>query len=436
MPLILDSVAAGLFTVDDQLRITTFNPAAERITGTPRAEALGRPCHEVFRTRLCRSRCPLKESMVTGRTVTNQEITISPRDGRERVISVNTAALLEPDGRFVGAVETFRDVTRERDLERELADRRNVDYIVGRHGGLRDLCARVPLIARSDATVLIEGASGTGKGLLAKALHQLSPRAERPFVHVTLGALPEGLLEAELFGHVKGAFTDAHRNRAGRLELARGGTIFLDEIGDTPLATQVKLLRVLQEREFEPVGSSTTVKADVRVVAATNRDLAEAVRAGRFREDLFYRLGVFRLRMPSLVERLEDLPDLARHFLGAVRERTGRRLKGFEPEALRALAAYGFPGNVRELENIVEHAAVLAPGETVRLEDLPEHVQAAASTGHRAARRGRVTLDDDALLALLKRHQGNVPAAAVELGVHRTTLWRHAVRLGGQALRS
>jgi sigma-54 dependent transcriptional regulator, acetoin dehydrogenase operon transcriptional activator AcoR len=430
LDLALDAVADGLFTVDSALRITSFNRAAEVLTGFSRHEAIGLPCHRVFRTDLCDERCPLKESMLTGRTVTNQEIRARTRSGDERMISVNTAALLDPEGRFSGAVETFRDLTRLKALEHDLAERYRHGDIVSRHPAIESICARLPIIAESDATVLIEGASGTGKGLFAKAVHELSGRSEGPFVHVNLSAIPDGLLEAELFGHVRGAFTDARRDRVGRFEAAGGGTIFLDEIGDAPASTQVKLLRVLQEREFERVGSSTPTRADARVVAATNRELAARVSAGRFREDLFYRLSVFHLTIPPLADRREDVPLLAQHFLEAYATRAGRALRGFSPEAMRCLMGWGFPGNVRELENVVEHACIVARGPRVVVDDLPEALQRPQAGAHRKGRGSRLRVEADKLREVLERNDWNVPRTAAELGVHRTTAWRMVKRFG------
>jgi PAS domain S-box-containing protein len=428
--LILDAVADGLFTVDETFRITRFNRAAEEITGYSQAEAVGVPCHEIFRTSLCRRRCPLKESLQTGRTVKNREIDIRTRDDEARTICVNTAALQDGEGRLVGAVETFRDLTRLHELERELADRDSFRDIVSRNPAIRSVIDRLPLIARSDATVLIEGASGTGKGLFAKAVHELSERAGGPFVHVNCAAIPEGLLEAELFGHVRGAFTDAQRDRMGRFEAGRGGTVFLDEIGDAPLTTQVKLLRVLQEREYEPVGSSETVKADVRIVAATNRDLGEAIRVAAFREDLYYRLSVFRLEIPPLSERPEDVPLLAQHFVHAFNRRTGARLRGFSNDALRLMMAWPYPGNVRELENVVEHACIVSKSARIGAEDLPDALRAGQPPPRQRRPRARVSVTRERLIELLEQVGGNVPRLAEALGVHRTTAWRMLKREG------
>ena len=435
MGLILRSIADGVFAVDSRLRITYFNAAAEEITGFRAEDAIGRSCSEVFRAELCGERCPLKESLRTGRRVTNRSIEITTRTGQQRTISVTTSALTSADG-LVGAVEAFRDISRIVALERDAAlvpDR--MEGIVGRSPPIQRLFELMPTIGASEATVLVEGESGTGKGLFARALHDNSPRASGPFVHVNCGALPETLLEAELFGHTAGAFTGAKGKRGGRFEAAAGGTIFLDEIGDAPLSIQVKLLRVLQERQFEPLGSSRTVDADVRVVAATNRPLLRLVRKGLFREDLYYRLGVFHLQIPALRERPEDLPALVDEFVARFNKRHEARIREVAPDAMRALLGYAYPGNVRELENIVQHMCIVARGDRVRRADLPNYV----FTGeHLLDRRsgplpvprptGRPSRTD--LVRLLEENDGNLPRVARVLGVHRTTVWRMAKREG------
>ena len=433
--LILRSVADGVFAVDGRLRITYFNAAAEEITGFRAEEALGRRCSEVFRAELCTERCPLKESLRTGRKVSNRSIEITTRAGETRTISVATAALADGEG-LVGAVEAFRDISRIKTLERDAAlasDR--MEGIVGRSPPIQRLFELLPTIANSEATVLIDGESGTGKGLFARAIHDLSPRSAGPLVHVNCGALPETLLEAELFGHVAGAFTGARGRRIGRFEAAAGGTIFLDEIGDAPLSTQVKLLRVLQDREFEPVGSSRSIEADVRVLAATNRSLLDGVRQGRFREDLYYRLGVFHLEVPALRERPEDVPALVDEFIARFNRRQGGRIREVAPDAMRALLEYPYPGNVRELQNIVQHMCIVAGADRVRRADLPSYV----FTGEHLLSRGRPTPkaqersarpSRSELERLLEEHGGNVPRLARSLGVHRTTAWRMVKREG------
>lgn len=428
--LILSNVADGVFTVDRDFRITYFNEAAERITGHARQEVLGRPCAEVFRTGLCGQECPLRQSLTTGRRVTNFEIDITTKAGRSVAISVSTAPLMDRRGRFLGGVETFRDLSRVRELTKELHRKYTFQDIVSKNAVMRQVFDILPNVAQTDATVLIAGRSGTGKELVATAIHNLSPRREGPFVKVNCGALPETLLEAELFGHVQGAFTDAKARRIGRFEAARGGSLFLDEIGDTPLSIQVKLLRVLETREFEPLGSSRTVHADVRIIAATNQDLEAMVAAGRFREDLYYRLNVVLIRLPDLRERMEDIPLLVERFLERLNHRMGRRVAGLTDEAMRALMFHDFPGNVRELENAVERAYIMARSNLITVDDLPEPIRRRANGAHPPRSGAPATDERSRLVECLQRHHWNIPRAARELGMHRTSLWRKVKRLG------
>ena len=431
MELILANVADGVFTVDREFRITYFNQAAERITGFHAHEVVGRPCSEVFRTDLCGQDCPLRESLTTGRRVTNFEIEITTRAGRAVPISVSTAPLMDPAGVFLGGVETFRDLSQVRDLRKELHRKYTFQDILSKNARMRRIFDILPNVAQTDATVLILGRSGTGKELIATAIHNLSPRREGPFIKVNCGALPETLLEAELFGHLKGAFTDAKARRIGRFEAARGGTILLDEIGDTPLSIQVKLLRVLETHEFEPLGSSRTVRADVRVIAATNQDLEQLVATGRFREDLYWRLNVVQIRLPDLRERMEDVPLLVERFLERLNHRMGRRIAGLTDEAMRVLMSYDFPGNVRELENALERAYIMARSSFIGVEDLPDGIRRKAGE-NAATSEPRAAPPDERtrLVECLQRHRWNIPAAARELGLHRTTLWRKVQRLG------
>lgn len=439
--LILSNIADGVFTVDDNFRITFFNRAAEQITGFTQEQAVGRFCNEIFRTPICDQDCPLRQSLRTGRTVKSFEIDILTRAGRRQTISVCTAPLRDPWGVFLGGVETFRDLSTIKELRKEISGKYTFQDIISKNPKMRQIFETLPNIAQSDATVLLQGRSGTGKELFANAIHNLSPRQNGPLIKVNCGALPEPLLESELFGHVKGAFTDAKNSRVGRFLAAEGGTIFLDEIGDTPLPVQVKLLRVLQHREFEPVGSESTVRVDVRVVAATNQDLERLVAEGRFREDLLYRLNVILIPIPDLADRREDVPLLVDHFIERFNQRMGRSIKGVGDRAMAALMRHPFPGNVRELENIVEHAFVVSPGPLLRAADLPPHVQEGAGTGHALQSSGQHRLaltswgaaaaeaERELLLGCLERNRWNVPKAAKELGIHRTTMWRKLKRL-------
>ncbi len=427
---ILDSIAEGVFTVDTDWRITSFNRAAEKITGTPRAEALGRPCWEVFRTSICESACALRETMRSGERLQNRRVFIVTADGERKPIAVSTALLRGPDGCVVGGVETFRDLTTEETLRKELRGRRGLGDMVGRSTPMRRIFELLPDVAESMSTVLILGESGTGKELLARALHELSPRRKGPFVVVNCGALPDTLLESELFGHRAGAFTDARSDRAGRFARARGGTIFLDEIGDVSPGLQSRLLRVLQDGTFEPLGASETEHSDARVIAATNKDLEQLVEEGDFRQDLYYRINVFPLTLPPLRERRADIPYLVDHFIERFRRLKGKEITGIDRTALSLLMRAQLPGNVRELENVIEHAFIVAKGSTIRARHLPDSVK--RGTGTDTAD----TFEDaerELIIRTLERTGWRRTAAATELGVHKTTLWRKMKRLGIEA---
>jgi len=419
---ILDSVADGVFTVDREWRITFFNRAAQEITGIPREEALGRPCREVFRASICESACALKKTLADGRQVVNARVEIVRADGRRIPISVSTAVLSDEKGRVVGGVETFRDLSELDALRKELAGSYSFADMIAKSAAMRSVFAVLPRVAESGSTVLVTGESGTGKELVARAIHSLSPRKERPFVAVNCAALPETLLESELFGHVAGAFTDARRDRKGRVALAEGGTLFLDEIGDVPPGVQVKLLRVLQEREYEPVGSSSPVKADVRIVCATNRDLERLVAEGRFRQDLYYRVNVVRVDLPPLRERREDIPLLVEHFLARLASIRGIPKPEVSSEAMGRLMSHDWPGNVRELQNAIEHATALAGSGRIEPAHLPEHL--APKRGEVASGLSLRELERRAIIEALRRNDWHRLAAARELGINKTTLWR------------
>ena len=345
--------------MDEDWRITSFNRAAERITGVSRAEAIGQRCCDVFRASICENECALREALGSGRPIVNKAIYILDAQGRRIPVSISAATLKDASDRVIGGVETFRDLSMVEELRRELEGTYTFADIVGRSPGMRRLFDLLPQVADSNSTVLIEGASGTGKELFARAIHNLSPRRDKRFVAINCGALPDTLLESELFGYKAGAFTDARQDKPGRFAVADEGTIFLDEIGDISPAMQSRLLRVLQEKLFEPLGSVEPVEVDVRVVAATNQDLGKLVRQGAFREDLFYRINVMRLKLPALRDRREDIPLLVERFVGKFNRLQNKDIAGVSEEALALLMEHHYPGNVRELENIVEHAFVL-----------------------------------------------------------------------------
>ncbi|MGD8959878.1 MAG: sigma 54-interacting transcriptional regulator, partial [Desulfobacteraceae bacterium] len=434
--IILDSIADGVFTVDKQWRITSFNRAAERITGISRAEALNRHCWEVFRASICEQRCALRETMETGRPLVNQSIFIVNVAGDRVPISISTALLRSKSGEIIGGVETFRDLSVVEQLRKELAGSHTFLDIISKNREMRALFAMLEQIAESNASVLLEGESGTGKELFAKAIHSLSLRRNGPMITVNCAALPDSLLESELFGYKAGAFTDARKDKPGRLARAAGGTLFLDEIGDISPMLQVRLLRVLQDRRYEPLGSTRSETADVRIVTATNRNLEQLVAEGRFRQDLFYRINVVKMTLPPLRARKEDIPLLVAHFIRKYSHLNGKDIQGVAPEVMPLLMAHDFPGNVRELENIVEYAAVVCKNSRIGIEHLPRHFQPqdlpAAPRTADASSAGRASFNElsrSFIYAELKKNNWNRKLTAAQLGIHPSTLWRRIKRL-------
>ncbi|MEN8148928.1 MAG: sigma 54-interacting transcriptional regulator [Planctomycetota bacterium] len=426
--LIFESITEGVFTTDRQCRITSFNRAAEEISGFTGEEAIGQFCFDIFRTELCHERCALRTTLQHGDKTDNVRVTILTKDGRKRPISVTTSILRDPEDQVVGAVEFFRDLSEVENLERRLRRFTGVGNMVSANEEMQRIFALIPEIAESECSVLITGPSGTGKELVAEALHNLSPRRRGPFLKLNCGALPATLLESELFGYEKGAFTDAKRSKPGLFLAANGGTLLLDEIGEMPLPLQVKLFRVLSTGEFSPVGSVDVVKTDVRILASTNRDLEHMIADGEFREELYYRINVVGVSLPPLVERREDLPLLVDHFIRRFREKRGKAIVGISSEGLAALRHYEFPGNVRELENAVEHAFVMCHEEEIQALHLPHKILAAArSPVHpEMSKKSERAIIQEAL----DRHGGNRQATAEELGMHRSTLWRKLRQYG------
>jgi len=425
---VLDSIADGVFTVDLDWRITFFNRAAEEITGVPASEALGRNCWEVFHSSLCDGRCALKACIEENRPLSGQPVYIVRPDGLKVPISVSAAPLRNSEGQLLGGVETFRDLTDLTILRREVESQYSLEDIVGRSEAMLRLFDLLPRIAESEASVLLSGESGTGKELFARAIHNLSPRRDKPFVAVNCAALPGELLESELFGYKAGAFTDARKDKPGRFQLAHGGTLFLDEIGDMPAGLQAKLLRVLQDKKVEPLGGLVAQPADARVVAATNKDLDEMVRNGEFRQALFYRLNVVRLRIPPLRERPEDIPLLVRHIIAKLNAIKGKAIAGLSEKAMALLLRHDFPGNIRELENILEYGFILCPGGIIEPAHLPDSLQGSpAGTQPETLFSVPRTMEEIKRLAAqaaVKRHDGKRMPASRELGITKDTLRR------------
>ncbi|MBF0544503.1 MAG: sigma 54-interacting transcriptional regulator [Candidatus Riflebacteria bacterium] len=424
---ILDSIADGVFTIDKNRKITSFNRAAERITGFTAKEAIDKPCYDVFHASTCPSSCALDEALKKGNEVIDRQVTIVNKAGKNIPININASPLIDKHGDVIGGVETFRDLSAIEALKKEIQRRYTFEDIISKNREILRIFDTLPDVAESDSTVLIEGASGTGKELFARAIHNLSLRRNKPYIVVNCGALPDNLLESELFGYVRGAFTDAHRDKQGRFALAEGGTIFLDEIGDITPVFQIKLLRVLQKREYEPLGSTKTMKANVRVISATNLSLSEQVQNGKFRQDLFYRLNVVRIVLPPLSQRREDIPLLVDHFINVFNLKRNKKIAGVSDDVMDFLMCYPFSGNVRELENIIEHAFVLCHDFVIGMNHLPREIVSLAGE-----KKQQIPEEKSPLFALeksmieeaLKKNSGVRSAAAKHLGMSTVTLWR------------
>ncbi len=431
---ILNSIADGVFTTDNDGKITFMNKAAEEITGFSGKEAVGHYCFDVFRADICQSRCALKQTLKTKKEIINLSATILKKGGQQVPISISTAVLKDEKGRIIGGVETFRDLSAIEELKKELSQKYTLGDILSKNHLIHDIFNILPNIAESDSTVLIQGASGTGKELFAKAIHNLSRRKDKTFVKVNCGALPDTLLESELFGYVKGAFTDAKRDKPGRFALANEGTIFLDEVGDMSPSLQVKLLRVLQEKEYEPLGATSPRKTDVRIIAATNKDLSELVNEGKFRDDLFYRLNVVKIELPPLSHRREDIPLLIDHFIQKFNAKMGKQILGLSDQALRLLLKHDYPGNVRELENIIEHAFVLCAGNRIDVDCLPKQmIMGQEEVGPLSPQKEEHPFEKaeaGIVKKTLEKHRGSRIKAAQDLGISRATLWRKMKKYG------
>ncbi len=449
-PLIFDAINDGVFTVDDDFRITSFNAAAENIVGISREQAIGRKCHEVFRASICQQGCVMRRTLEDEKPARDIQIDILNIKMEGVPILVSTAVLKDTNGRLVGGVEVFRDVSDVESLRNELNGKHRFKEIVGKSDAMKDVFALIPQVAETNASVFIGGESGTGKELVAQAIHDLSPRKDKPFIRVNCGALPDSLLESELFGYARGAFTGANHNKPGRFQQADGGTLFLDEVGDISPASQVKLLRALEEGEIQPLGSTKTVRVDVRLVTATNRNLPHLVNEEKFRDDLYYRIKVIPIEMPRLADRRKDIPLLVQHFLKALAARTGKPKPTISGAAMRALYDYDYPGNVRELKNVMERAFILCSSNTIELKNLPIEISHSGSSrsqgtvarrtrpsdekiarmGARSSRRREGVPAKQRLLSILETHGWNRTAVAKDLGIGRTTLWRRMKELG------
>ena len=437
LKMILDNLDIGVLTVDRGGHITFFNTMAEKITGYSRKKVLGTPCSSIFGGNLCREMGTVGADGECDTGASGMETRVTTRQGQSLPVRVNCMALKNEKGITVGGLSTITDLSLKYQFNSAIRGRYTFFDMVGKDPAMQKIFEIVPVIAASEATILIEGPTGTGKDLLAKIIHNASPRARKPLVKVNCAALPDNLLESEFFGYVKGAFTGADQNKPGRFQEADGGTIFLDEIGDLPLSLQAKLLRVLEDKEFYPLGSRRTTKVDVRIISATNLGLEKLVREKRFREDLFYRLNVMRLDLPPLKDRQGDLPLLIAHILKRLCATRNTRVERMSQRAMEVLLNHDYPGNIRELENILEHALIICQGKVVERRHLPVFLlKNGAGASPQAPPRqptspaGTDHPERERILQLLKTHGGNRGQTARALKINRTTLWRKMKRYG------
>lgn len=427
---ILDTITDGVYSVDLDWRVTYFNRAAEKITGIPKIEAIGRACFEVFRSNVCESNCIIRETLDTDRPILNRPIYIIRADKKKIPISTTTAILKDAKGKVTGGVVTFRDLTDIRKLRKELLKQHSYEDIISKNPEMQRIFSILPQLAQSHSTVLIEGASGTGKELIAQAIHNNSFHKKGPFVAVNCGALPDTLVESELFGYKAGAFTDAKKDKQGRFSQAQNGTLLLDEIGDISPAVQVRLLRVLQEKKYEPLGSTTSVRTNARIITATHHNLEKLVKKGKFRKDLYYRINIVKISLPTFAERKEDIPILVQHFIERFNHLTGKNIAGISQKAMATLMLYDWPGNIRELENAIEHAFVLCQDDMVRVSCLPDHVLPPTALKPISMGLTLKEIEKRAIIQSLEQHHWKRVATANALGIDKNTLRRKIIRLG------
>ncbi len=436
LKIILNNLDVGIFTVNRGGYMTFFNNEAEKISGYDRRTVLGKPCSAIFGGEAAHDLCLLKESIADGSARSSRPGKMMTKEGETIPVRANYLALKNEKGTVVGGLATFHDLTLVRQLTRAMRDRYTFHDMIGKSPAMQKIFEMANVVARTDATVLIEGATGTGKDLLAQVVHASSRRADHPFVKVNCAAIPDNLLESEMFGYIKGAFSGADRDKPGRFNEADGGTIFLDEIGDLPISLQAKLLRVLEDKEFYPLGSRHTRKVNVRIISATNRGLNQLVAKQQFREDLFYRLNVFRIELPEIKDRREDLPLLISHILRRLSATRDNRRVGLSEEALEILLNYDYPGNVRELENVLEHALIICTHDIIKPSHLPDYIHTRlASLPPHCLPAASFALDEESddrqkIIQHLQRHHGNRNKTALSLGINRSTLWRKMKRYG------
>ena len=427
---LFNSIPVGVFAVDEDLRITAVNDAALDVLEIPRRRAVGKPCCDVFRGVACRDGCALRQTMESGEPIVNLRTRIRDSLGRHIPVSLSTSVFRDKHGDVAGGVVTLFNLNREKMQEKEFGRPRPFQDIVTGDPNMRQLFDVLPTISRSDTSVLVAGETGTGKNLLAKTIHKLSSRADGPFVTVNCAALPESLLESELFGYKAGAFTGAVRDKPGRFAAAQGGTLFLDEIGDIPMDMQVKLLRVLQEKVYERLGGQAPIPCDIRFITATHRNLEEMVAQGTFRRDLYYRINVLNLEIPPLRNRKGDIPLLVNRFVEKFSRSGKKHVTGVTSSALEILMKHNYPGNVRELENIIEHAWVMCKDHVIDVEHLPRGLRLMAGGAGPDNKVGLPQVEGAFILQVLERNGWHRENTARELGIHRTTLQRKIRKLG------
>jgi PAS domain S-box-containing protein len=429
---IITSISDGVLTVDKKWRITCFNRAAEEITGYKRPEILGHLCYDVLRSDVCRDACPVRYTLETGTPVNGLVVYLTDRHDNKVPVNVSTAVFRDNSGKLIGGVETFRDMRQIENLRKQVEKSYTLEDIVSKSPRMKHLMGMLPTVAESESTILLTGESGTGKEIFARAIHNLSGRKKGPFIVINCASFPETLIESELFGYERGAFTGADRSKPGRFTRAEGGTLFLDEAGELSLHTQAKLLRALEDKTYEPLGGISTLDTNARIIVATNQNLASMVDQGSFRRDLYYRIRVIELNLPPLRERIEDVFPLVRYFIRDFTNLHDKSIQGLTPEVVRILTTYDYPGNIRELKNIVEHGFVLSNGPLIGVEHLPEWLV----KPHRVEG-AEENLDEKleenerrVIISVLEKHDWNRFEAAKALGIHKSTLFRKIHRLG------
>lgn len=427
LQIILNTISCGVFTVDADWKITFFNDAMTEITGVQEKDAIGRQCREVLRGDICSGNCALRETLATGAKIVNRPFELIDSKGRQKSVAISTAVFRNEEGLILGGLETVRDLSVLEELRKKINGRYQLNDIISKNHEMGKIFDILPKIAKSSCSVLIGGESGTGKELIARAIHSLSFRKNKPFIALNCAALPDALLESELFGYRRGAFTDAKADKKGRVELAKDGTLFLDEIGDISPAFQAKLLRFLQDRSYVPLGGQQQLFSNVRVVAATNKKLKEMVYTGLFREDLYFRLNVAEINLPPLRSRLEDIPLLVACFIERFNAQQGKSIQGLSQDSLILLMNHDFPGNVRELENIIEYAFIMCEGETILPNHLPVSLTGLGkgiSSPFEHVSQTLEHLEAVHISSLLTTCGNDCVQVAKELGIHTSTLYR------------